>query len=79
MKRKLIFAGAFLLIAFTFTSCESLNDCQFCKIVTRDSGGTEIDSTGGADYCGIQLTSFKAANPTITDPVTGNVTKVECN
>ena len=64
---------------WTFNSCEALKDCQFCKIVTRDSSGTEVNSNGGADYCGIELTAFKAANPVIHDPVTGNVTKVECN
>ena len=78
MKKKLLFVAAFVLLAWSFTSC-SKTDCQFCKIVTRDPGGAEVFSNGGADYCGVELAAYKLANPEITDPVTKNVTKVECN
>jgi len=77
MKRKLLFGSAFLLLAWAATSCEK--NCQSCKIVTRTSTGTEVTSGSATEYCGTDLVAFKAANPTITNPVTGNVTKVECN
>ncbi|MEI6049060.1 MAG: hypothetical protein WCS03_09200 [Bacteroidota bacterium] len=79
MKRKFIFGAAFLFMAWAATSCDSLTDCQFCKIVTRTSGGTEVTSGSETEYCGSDLIAFKAANPTITNPVTFNVTKVECH
>lgn len=78
MKRKVISAAAFLVLAWAATSCSDLADCQFCKIVERTSGGTEVNSGSETEYCGTDLDAFKAANPAITNPVTGNVTKVEC-
>lgn len=79
MKRKIIIAGTFLLFAWAFTSCESLSDCKTCAIVKRNSGGTQISSIGEAEYCGAELIAAQAANPTVTNPVTGDVTKFECH
>ncbi len=78
MKKNLVIAGSFLLFTLAFTSCESLKDCKTCAIVKRDSGGTEISSLGEAEYCGAKLIAAQAANPTVTNPVTGDVTKFEC-
>ena len=77
MKRKLIFGASFLFIAWAATSCKSLTDCQLCKIVTRTSGGTEVTSGSETEYCGTDLVAYKAT-PANTDPVTFNVTRVEC-
>jgi hypothetical protein len=79
MKRKAISGALFLFLAWAATSCSDLGDCQFCKIVESTSSGTEVNSGSETEYCGTDLEAFKAANPTITNPVTGNVTKVECN
>ena len=80
MKKKIIYAACLIVLAYAATSCKKiLNNCEFCKIVTRTSGGTEVSSTGETEYCGADLIAFKAANPTITNPVTGNITKVECH
>lgn len=80
MKKKICYLSFLVMLACAATSCKkALNDCEFCKIVTRTSGGTEVSSTGETEYCGADLIAFKAANPTITNPVTGNVTKVECH
>ncbi|MFN8242141.1 MAG: hypothetical protein U0X39_15480 [Bacteroidales bacterium] len=77
MKKKiLLFAAAFILMSVSFTSCQK--DCQYCKIVTREANGTEVSSTGETQYCDLALSSFKLANPTVTNPVTGRITKVEC-
>jgi hypothetical protein len=77
MKRKLLGAGLFFLIAWGFTSCIK-DKCETCKIVTRTSTGDIVSSDVEAQYCGATLIAFKAANPTITNPVTGNITKLEC-
>lgn len=79
MKRKILAAFLFLFVAWGFTSCEALNDCETCKIVTRDQSGTVTDTDIEAEYCGATLVAFKAANPTVTDPVTKYVTSLECN
>ena len=80
MKRKLLFGASFLFIAWAFTSCKSLTDCQTCKIVTRKISDNSVVSTdGGTEYCGASLIAFKAANPEIRNTTTDRVTKVECN
>jgi hypothetical protein len=79
MKRKIAASILFLLIAAGFTACEALNDCEICKIITRNSAGDIIESGMETEYCGAALLAFKASNPSITDPLTGNVTSLECN
>jgi hypothetical protein len=79
MKRKFIFGATLLFLAWAATSCKSLTDCQLCKIVTRTGSGSLVSSGSDTEYCGTDLIAFKAANPTITNPVTGNITKVECH
>jgi hypothetical protein len=77
MKKKLIFASAFVLLAWSVTSCDALlKDCKFCKLVTRDSSGAVVTSGSDTEYCGTDLVTIKA-----TPPVTvgGNTTKYECN
>jgi hypothetical protein len=79
MKRKLLSAFLYLFIAWGFTACESLSDCETCKLVTKNSSGTVIDTGVEGEYCGATLIAFKAANPDVTNPVTGDVTSLECN
>ena len=79
MKRKIFAAVLFLFIAFGFNACEALSDCETCKIVTKNSSGDITDTGVEAEYCGAALIAFKAANPTVEDPVTHSVTKLECN
>ncbi|HOO99936.1 MAG TPA: hypothetical protein PLV06_12420, partial [Bacteroidales bacterium] len=79
MKRKIAAGVLFLLITAGFSACEAISDCEICRIVVRDSGGNILDSGLEAEYCGAALLAYKASNPTITDPFTGNVTSLECN
>jgi hypothetical protein len=80
MKRKLLFGASFVFIAWAATSCSALSDCQTCKIVTRKiSDNSEVTSGGGTEYCGTDLVAFKAANPKVSNTVTGEYTQVECN
>jgi hypothetical protein len=78
MKRKFIYGTAFLVLVWAATSCNDLSDCEFCKIVTRDSSNIIVTSGSETEYCDTDLEAFKAANPTVTNPVTHEVTKVEC-
>jgi hypothetical protein len=79
MKRKLVLAASFIIIAWVASSCED-NNCQQCKIVTRKiSDNSIVSSNGGTEYCGAELLAYKAANPTITNTVLGTVTSTECN
>jgi hypothetical protein len=78
MKRKLCFAVTLLFFTWAFTSCMK-QTCETCKLVTRTSTGDLVSSNVEAEYCGATLIAFKAANPDVTNPVTGNVTSLECN
>jgi hypothetical protein len=79
MKKKLLLAASFIIIAWVASSCED-NNCQQCKIVTRKiSDNSIVSSNGGTEYCGAELLAFKAANPAITNTVLGTVTNAECN
>ena len=78
MKKKIVFGLSLIVIAWSVTSCEALlGTCQYCKSVTRTSSGTEVSSYGLKEYCGAELVTVKNIAP-LTDPVTGNVTKYEC-
>lgn len=72
MKKKLIYAAAFFLIAISFNACES--NCKFCKTVTYENG-TVINEGSETEYCGADLIA-KEATP---DVVVGSLrTSVEC-
>ena len=73
MKKKLIFAAAFILIALSFNSCE--DTCKFCKTVTYENG-TVINEGTETEYCGADLLK-KEATPDVT--VGSLTTKVECH
>lgn len=76
MKRKLIYLGAFLLISFSFTSCEALKEnCKQCRYNTYVDGSYSY-SEFEAEYCGTDLITRQAA----IDVVVGSsVTKFECD
>lgn len=72
MKKRLIFAVAFILIAISFNACEG--KCKFCKTVTYENG-TVINEGSETEYCGADLIK-KEATP---DVVIGSLrTAVEC-
>jgi hypothetical protein len=75
MKKKLMFAAGFLLIAWSVTSCDSLfKKCKFCKTVTYENGNVTNSGTE-TEYCGTDLVT-KEATPDIH--VGSLTTKVEC-
>jgi hypothetical protein len=70
MKRKLLFGAAFLFVAWAATSCESLKDCKFCKMVTTDSSTGDVTNGFETEYCGAALIAIEAKTPTTTGTLT---------
>lgn len=70
MKRKLLIAVVFVLVAWAFTSCESLNECKFCKMVTTDSQTGDVNEGFETEYCGAALIAIEAKGPTTTGSLT---------
>ena len=74
LKRKLLFAVAFLFIAWGATSCEAISGCKICKDVTYENGAV-ISSGTDTEYCGADLVKKEATK----DITVGTQTiKVEC-
>jgi hypothetical protein len=74
MKRKFLFAAAYLLLTWAASSCEGEN-CKICKTVTTDSSSGEVTNGIDIEYCGIALVAIEAKGPTTI----GNLTTVyEC-
>jgi hypothetical protein len=75
MKRKLLFGAAFLFVAWAATSCETLKDCKFCKMVTTDSSNGQVQEGFETEYCGAALIAIEAKAPVTTGTLT---TKYQC-
>jgi hypothetical protein len=74
MKKKLLFAAAFVMIAWSFNSCSLLNNCKMCAYVQYENGSV-INSGTETEYCGTDLVKQEA----IPDVTVGTITtKVEC-
>jgi hypothetical protein len=75
MKKKIIYVLFLFLVAWGFTSCESLfQNCKMCKTVTYENGSIINEGTE-SEYCGADLLT-KEATPDVV--VGALVTKVEC-
>jgi hypothetical protein len=65
MKRNILFALSFFIIAWVFTSCEILNDCESCKLVTTDLlTGDVTESQSETEYCGADLIAIRTKTNT---------------
>jgi hypothetical protein len=74
MKKKLIFAAAFVLMAWSFNSCSLFNKCKMCAYVEYENGSV-INTGTETEYCGSDLVKQEA----IPDMTVGSITtKVEC-
>ena len=74
MKKKIIYAAILVLIAIAAPSCSKT--CKNCKLVTRDSNGSIVNSGDPTQYCGADLVGIEATPATT---VGGNTTKYECD
>jgi hypothetical protein len=70
MKRKLLYASAFVLLAWAVTSCEALQECKFCKMVTTDSVTGDVTEGFETEYCGAALLAIEAKGATTTGTLT---------
>jgi hypothetical protein len=76
MKRKLIIAATFILMASAFTACGKIfQNCKFCATNTYENG-TLIIAGSEAEYCDADLLA-KEAIPDI--PAGAQTIKVECH
>jgi hypothetical protein len=74
MKKVLLFGASFLLVAWSFTSCEQLSDCGYCKNVTYENGSV-VNEGAETEYCGQDLIAEKNTPPVTVGSLT---TKVVC-
>lgn len=70
MKKKVLYAAAFIFIAWAATSCEALKDCKFCKMVTTDSSTGDVTEGFETEYCGAALIAIEAKGPTTVGKLT---------
>jgi len=63
MKKRILrsFVGLIVIAAFAFPSCEFLEDCGTCELVTDD--GTDITYGTPLLFCGDQLAERQDASP----------------
>jgi hypothetical protein len=70
MKKKILYAAAFLFIAWAAQSCEALEECKFCKTVTTDNATGDVTYGPETEYCGAALVAIEAKGSTTV----GNIT-----
>ena len=75
MKKKILYAAAFLFIVWAAQSCEALDECKFCKMVTTDNVTGEVTEGFETEYCGASLVAIEAKGPTT---VGNSTTTWEC-
>jgi hypothetical protein len=68
MKRILIYAAGFVLVALSFTSCQK--NCKVCQQNTYDSGGNTLTTGSETEYCDVALITIEATK----DVTVGGVT-----
>jgi hypothetical protein len=79
MKRLARIALGLLLLAAVVPSCELLEDCATCKLVTYKNGVWDSETTGIL-YCGEALAEKENSEPTtIGTPPNQTTTQWECN
>ncbi|NLE34294.1 MAG: hypothetical protein GX622_04265 [Bacteroidales bacterium] len=73
--KKLLYTIILLIISWSFTSCELLDDgCQICQTVTYENDNPIAWGTE-AEYCGQELLAIKAIPPSTAG---GTTTRWEC-
>jgi hypothetical protein len=70
MKRKFLLAAAFVFMAMAITSCEDLEQCKYCKIVSTDSSTGDVNEGFETEYCGASLLVIEATGPKTVGTVT---------
>ena len=68
MKKRLYRIGIFLFLVAVIPSCELLEDCKSCTMVTDDHGN--ITRGSELTYCGDKLVEIEGEEPVTIDGVT---------
>lgn len=76
MKRKILYATGFVLMAVSLNSCEGLfESCKLCKTVTYENNNV-VSEGSETEYCGANLITIEATPPVVLG---GRTTKWECS
>jgi hypothetical protein len=76
MRRKLLYATGFMLMAVVLNSCEGLfENCKLCRQVTYRNGNV-VKEDDEREYCGDQLVTVMLTAPTTLG--NGDILKYEC-
>ena len=71
MKRKILFAALFILLAWAASSCEDLMQCKKCRLVSTDSSNGDVrEDPNETEYCGASLIAIEATPPKTVGTVT---------
>jgi hypothetical protein len=66
MKKVLLLSFGFLALTSVVSSCNKINDCKDCEVVTYDvNSGDELSRTAATEYCGASLTAVEMQDPVI--------------
>jgi hypothetical protein len=68
MKKSLRIFFGFLFLLAVIPSCELLEDCKTCKLITNNDG--DISEGTGILYCGDKLEEKENSSPTTIGSVT---------
>ena len=68
MKKIIMIAAGFVIMALSFTSCEK--NCKVCSQNTYDSGGTLLTTGTDTQYCDASLLVIEATAPVTTGGIT---------
>ncbi len=69
MKRKLFYFAGLALMAWSFTSCETMS-CKVCRQNTYNSSGDLLTEGSETQYCGAELIGIE----TTKDVTVGGIT-----
>lgn len=75
MKRKILYAAGFVLMAVSFHRCDVLTDCKICQQNTYNASGDLITEGSESEYCDESLVRVENT-PDVT--VLGVTTKWVC-
>ncbi|MDR2887882.1 MAG: hypothetical protein LBV26_07790 [Bacteroidales bacterium] len=74
MKTKIILLALLVFIAWAAPSCDSGDDCGYCRTVTYDNGFKTQESPE-TEYCGLDLLTQQTRQDV---KIGSQVTKTEC-
>ena len=66
MRKKILYASAFVFISWAATSCEGIEKCKYCRLVETDLITGDVTEGFETEYCGAALIAIEAKGSYIT-------------